>query len=212
VAIHTDWREIACRDGGWSIKRDAMTETILRHKELFNSACRHVIHAPIETVDLATWLLKLPDAEYCRCCPPDHIACGTTTTDGGIPMSINVEMIGKTLMIQHYSAELATPTLCRMVSTSDAFTPDGRTRVEVIWTLSAERIDEQTCEYRNTVLAHPTLEFMEFIAKHNISSKMRRLRSNMTTETIRGVKRRSSRGVSSGRRSAENRMPNGSMP
>jgi hypothetical protein len=49
-------------------------------------------------------------------------------------MSINVEMIGTTLMIQHYVAEVATPTLCRMVSTSDAFTPNGRTDFDIlIW-------------------------------------------------------------------------------
>jgi hypothetical protein len=81
-------------------------------------------------------------------------------------MSINVEMIGTTLMIQHYVAEVATPTLCRMVSTSDAFTPNGRTRVQVIWTLSVKPIDDQTCEYTNSVVAHQTVEF---IAKHNIS-------------------------------------------
>ena len=55
-----------------------------------------------------------------------------------------------------------------MVSTSDAFTPDGRTRVQVIWTLSAKRIDDKSCVYTNYVVAHPTLEFMDFIAKHNI--------------------------------------------
>jgi hypothetical protein len=64
-------------------------------------------------------------------------------------------MIGKTLMIQHYVAEIATPTLCRMVSTSDAFTPNGRTRVQLIWTLSAKRIDDRTSEYTNSVVAHP---------------------------------------------------------
>jgi hypothetical protein len=146
-----------------------MTDTILHDKELSNSAYSHVIKAPIEKVNIAAWLFKLPEAEYCRCCPPDHISCGTTSTDDGTPMSINVEMIGKTLMIQHYVAEVATPELCRMVSVSDAFTPSGHTRVQVIWTLSAKRIDDQTCEYTNSVVAHPTAGFMEFIAKHNIT-------------------------------------------
>ncbi len=113
----------------------------------------------------------MPEAEYCRCCPPDHISCGFTKTDDGIPMSINVEMIGKTLMIQHYVAEVATLPLCRMVSTSDAFTPSGHTRVQVIWTLSAKRIDGHACEYTNCVVAHPTAGFMDFIAAHNISFK-----------------------------------------
>jgi hypothetical protein len=81
-------------------------------------------------------------------------------------MSINVEMIGKTLMVQHYVGEVVTPSLCRMVSSSDAFTPNGRTRVQVIWTLSLKRVDDQSCEYTNSVVAHPTAEFMEFIAAH----------------------------------------------
>ena len=146
-----------------------MTDTILCDKELSNSAFSHVINAPIEKVDIAAWLFKLSEAEYCRCCPPDHISCGTTSTDDGIPMSINVEMIGQTLMIQHYVAEVATASLCRMVSVSDAFGPNGHTRVQVLWTLSAKRIDDRTCEYTNSVVEHPTAAFMEFIAKHHIS-------------------------------------------
>jgi hypothetical protein len=113
-------------------------------------------------------LFSLSEAEYCRCCPPDHIAGASTTTDDGKKMAINVEMIGKTLMIQHFVAEIATASLCRMVSTSDAFTPNGRTRVQVIWTLSVKRINDNSCEYTNSVVAHPTSEFMNFIAKHNI--------------------------------------------
>ena len=77
-----------------------MDNNILTEKELSNSAYNHIIHAPIEKVDIAGWLFTLPEAEYCRCCPPDHISCATTTTDDGKKMSINVEMIGKTLMIQ----------------------------------------------------------------------------------------------------------------
>ena len=87
--------------------------TILRDKELSNSAYSHVINAPVGKIDIADWLFKLPEAEYKRCCPPDHISCGTTSTDEGTPMSINVERIGSTLMIQHYVAEVATGTLCR---------------------------------------------------------------------------------------------------
>jgi len=100
-----------------------MTDTILHDKQLSNSTYSHVINAPIEKVDIAGWFFNLPEAEYQRCCPPDHISCGTTSTDDGKRMSINVEMIGKALMIQHYVAEVATASLCRMVSVSDAFTP-----------------------------------------------------------------------------------------
>ena len=146
-----------------------MTDTIISDKQLSSSAFSHVINAPIEKVNIADWLFKLPQAEYQRCCPPDHISCGATSTDDGKPMSINVEMIGQTLMIQQYVAEVATPTVCRMVSVSDAFTPNGRTRVQVIWTLSVKRIDDKSCEYTNSVVAHPTAEFMKFIAEHKVS-------------------------------------------
>lgn len=90
-------------------------------------------------------------------------------TDDGRPMSINVEIIGQTLMIQHYVAETFTPTLCRMVSLSDAFTPAGRASVQVIWTLSVERIDETRSRYTNSVVAHPTAAFMDFIQAHGMS-------------------------------------------
>jgi hypothetical protein len=146
-----------------------MADIILTDKQLSSSAFSHIINAPLAQIDIADWLFRLPEPEYQRCCPPDHISCASTTTDDGKQMSINVEMIGKTLMIQHYVAEVATPALCRMVSTSDAFTANGRTRVQVIWTLSAKQIDDKSCEYTNSVVAHPTQEFMDFIAAHNVS-------------------------------------------
>jgi hypothetical protein len=61
-------------------------------------------------------------------------------------MSINVEMIGETLMIQHYIGEITEPHLCRMVALSDAFTPNRRTEVHVLWELSVKRINSPRCE------------------------------------------------------------------
>jgi hypothetical protein len=145
-----------------------MSDIILTDKQLSASAFTAIIQAPVERVNISDWLFHLPEAEYQRCCPPDHISCATTSTDSGTPMSINVEMVGQTLMIQHYVAETATASLCRMVSTSDAFSPNGRTRVQIIWTLSAKATGADTCEYTNSVVGHPTQEFMDFIAKHNI--------------------------------------------
>jgi hypothetical protein len=146
-----------------------MADTILTDKQLSASASTAIIHEPIQKIDIADWLFHLPEAEYQRCCAPDHISCATTSTDSGVLMSINVEMIGQTLMIQHYVAETTTPSLCRMVSVSDAFTPNGRTRVQIIWTLSVKPIDANTCEYTNSVVGHPTQEFMNFIAAHNVA-------------------------------------------
>ena len=63
------------------------TTDILTDKVLVESEKTATIHAPVERVDIADWLLHVPDAEYQRCAPPDHIAAGTTTTDDGRPMS-----------------------------------------------------------------------------------------------------------------------------
>jgi hypothetical protein len=71
---------------------------------LSESSFEHVIHVPADGVDIADWLFHLGNKEYERCCPPDHIACGYTHTDDGQPMSINVETIGASLVIQQYLA------------------------------------------------------------------------------------------------------------
>ncbi len=57
------------------------TPDILTDMVLVKTEKTAMIHAPVERVDIADWLLHLPDAEYQRCAPPDHIAAGTTTTD-----------------------------------------------------------------------------------------------------------------------------------
>jgi hypothetical protein len=128
---------------------------------LVNSEKTATINAPVERVDIADWLLHLPDAEYQRCAPPDHIAAGTTTTDDGRPMSINVEVIGGTLMVQHYVAEVHEPHHCQMVSLSDVQTPTGWTKIQVIWDLSVTALDSVSCRYTNQVLSYPTPAFLE---------------------------------------------------
>lgn len=140
---------------------------VLADKLLSQSAYSHEIDVPFEAVDIADWLFNLAEAEYQRCCPPDHIAAGSTTTDDGRRMSINVEMIGTGLVVQHYVADEATPSYCRMNSISDVFTPAGeRTQVNVIWELIAEPIDGNRTRYTNRVTCHPTDAFMSFIEQH----------------------------------------------
>jgi hypothetical protein len=61
------------------------------------------------------------------------------------------------------------PTLCRMVSLSDSITKNGRTKVHVVWELSAKKIDDETSEYSNRIHASATDEMLEFIKKHGIT-------------------------------------------
>lgn len=132
-------------------------------KTVSNSVTTAVINAPIDRVDIWDWLWNLPDAEYQRCAPPDHIACGRTTTDDGRPMSINVENVAGSLCVQHYVGEITEKHHCRMVSLSDVYTPGGHTKLGVIWDLSVKRIDDQRCEFTNGVVVLTTPDFLAAI-------------------------------------------------
>jgi hypothetical protein len=137
---------------------DVLTDMII-----VDSQQTATIHAPADKVDIADWLLNLPDAEYQRCAPPDHLAAGSTTTDDGQPMSINVEEIGGSLMIQHYVAQMHQPNHCRLVSLSDLQTPLGWTKIQVIWDLSVAPLDAGTCQYTNRVISYPTRAFLDVL-------------------------------------------------
>jgi putative intracellular protease/amidase len=125
------------------------------------------ILAPIENVNIAYWLLHLPDAEYQRCSHA-HIAGGSSTRDDGRPMSINVETIGDAFVVQHYVAEIHEPHFCRMVSISDSISPTGRTKLQVVWELSVKKIDDQSCEYTNHIRSAAIEETLAFFREHNI--------------------------------------------
>ncbi len=144
----------------------APDRTVLTDRVLSHAAFTAPIDAPIEKIDIYEWLRTLPDQEYQRCAPPDHKTAGYTVNDDGKPMCICVEMIGTTLLVQHYVYEEAAPDHCHMVSTSDMLTPAGWTTCQVIWCLKAERVDDTTSTYTNTVTTHPTVEFMEFVTAH----------------------------------------------
>jgi len=122
-----------------------------------------VINAPIARVDLADWVFHLPDAEYQRCAPGEHIAAGATTADDGRPMSINVEQVGDAFLVQHYVPEILGPHHCVMVSETDVITPRGRTTIQITWELSAEADDDGRSTYTNKVSAHATDEFLSFL-------------------------------------------------
>jgi hypothetical protein len=125
------------------------------------------IHAPIEKVDIADWLFHLPDAEYQRCAHA-HLAAGTTTTDDGRPMSINVETIGDAFVVQHYVAEISGPHFCRMVSISDSIGSVGHTKLQVIWELSVRKTGEDSCEFTNHIHSSAIGETISFLKEHGI--------------------------------------------
>jgi hypothetical protein len=154
----------------WQQKQKIMEIKQTPENALSVSSVSAIINAPIEKINIADWLLNLPDEEYQRC-SVHHIAAGATTTLGGQPMSINVETIGNALVIQHYIATEYRADYCRMLSISDTITASGRSRVQVLWELKAERIDDKTSLYTNAIHGAATPEFLAFIAEHGISLK-----------------------------------------
>lgn len=126
-----------------------------------------VINAPVEAIDIPAWCFSLPDAEY-QGCSPAHVAAGATTARDGRRMSINVEVIGGTPMVQHYVEQTAKPDHLVLESISDLFTPTGRTTMVVTWELSVRRLDSERCEFTNRVRTRPTEEFQRFLDRQGI--------------------------------------------
>lgn len=54
-----------------------------------------------------------------------------TLSPDGRRVSINVEILGGSLVVQHYIEEVARPDHLRLVSTPDVFTPTGRTKISI---------------------------------------------------------------------------------
>lgn len=134
---------------------------------IVDSSFSAIINAPIEKVNIPEWCFTLPEQEY-QSCSPAHIAAGFTTSPEGKRMSINVEVLGGSLMVQHYVEKLAEPAHLILESVSDVFTPTGRVTIHVHWELSVKKIDDHTCEFTNRVLSRPTEEFITALEKQGI--------------------------------------------
>ena len=151
-----------------SVAIEQPTVRAVENAMLVDSSFTATINAPIELIDIPEWCFSLPDSEY-QACSPAHFAAGSTATPEGQRMSINVEVIGGSLMVQHYVEEIAEPAHLRLVSHSDLFTPMGRTEIDVIWDLQATKIDDASCEFTNTVHSSAPPEMLEFLARQGLA-------------------------------------------
>jgi len=135
--------------------------------EIVRSSFSAIVNAPIELVDLPSWAFTLPDAEY-QGCSPAHVAAGFTTAPDGTRMSINVEIIGGSLMVQHYVEKRAEKDHLILESVSDVFTPNGRTTIHVHWELSVKALDASRCEFTNHVRSRATDAMLTLLDKQGI--------------------------------------------
>ncbi|MBM4602308.1 ester cyclase [Rhodococcus hoagii] len=142
--------------------------TTVSTRVLSDSTCTHVVDVAAGRVDITDWLFSLPEAEYRRCCPPDHITIGVGTAEDGHPLSIGVETIGDALLIHHFATEVVEPHHCRMLSTSDVVSAEGRTTVDVTWELRAQPTGDGRCTVTDRILVTPTGDYFAFIERHGI--------------------------------------------
>lgn len=135
--------------------------------EIVDSSFTATINAPVDKIDLPTWCFGLSEAEY-QSCSPAHIAAGSTTTQDGRRMSINVEVIGGSMIVEHYTETLSYKDHLILDSTSDVFTPTGRTTIHVTWELSVRDTGEGKCEFKNRVRTFATDDLLAFLARQGI--------------------------------------------
>jgi hypothetical protein len=147
--------------------RHIIEEREMDSQEIVDSSFTAIINAPIEKIDLPTWAFTLPEHEY-QASSPAHVAAGFTTSPDGKRMSINVEVIGGTLMVQHYVETLGRKDHLILESVSDLFPPAGRTTMHVLWELSVKPIDALSCEFTNHVRTRTTDEFQAFLDRQGI--------------------------------------------
>jgi len=139
----------------------------MEERVIVDSSFSATINAPFESIDIPAWCFTLPDEEY-QGCSPAHFAAGATTARDGRRMSINVEVIGGTPMVQHYVEQLAERHHLVLDSVSDLFTAAGRTRILVRWELSVKPMGGGKCEFTNHVRSRATDEFLEFLGRQGI--------------------------------------------
>lgn len=134
---------------------------------IVDSSFSAIVSAPIERIDIPAWCFSLPDEEY-QGCSPAHFAAGATTSRDGRRMSINVEVIGGTPMVQHYVEQIGEKHHLVLDSVSDLFTTAGRTKILVMWELSVKPIGGGKCEFTNHVRSRATDEFLDLLGHQGI--------------------------------------------
>lgn len=132
------------------------------------SSATALINASIEKIDLTEWLFSLKSHEY-QACSPSHIAAGRSVSVNGKRMSINVEQVADTLLIQNYIEEIGKKDYCKVNSISDSFSPLGRTKLGIIWELKVKKITENSCEFTNVVTILMTDEFSSLLKKAGVT-------------------------------------------
>jgi hypothetical protein len=147
--------------------QEVAPKTKLAPRLLVQSSSISIIQAPLEQVNISDWLFSLSDKEYQQCSVA-HIACGASRAADGKRMSLNVEEIGGSLVVEHYVEDIAEKQHCRVISISDVFARGNRTTAQVVWELIAKPLTDTTCEFTNLVFVQTTDDYEDFLEENGI--------------------------------------------
>lgn len=136
-------------------------------EQLIDSSFSAIINAPIEKINIPEWAFNLPEKEY-QDCSAAHITAAKTIGPDGRRMSINVEVIGGSLMVQHYQEEVSEPQHLVLTSFSDVFTPTGRVVIHIKWELSVKAISDTQCEFTNHIVSTATEDLVHSLERQGI--------------------------------------------
>jgi hypothetical protein len=139
----------------------------MNDREIVDLSFTAIISAPIEKIDIPAWCFSLSEQEY-QSCSPAHITGGLTTASDGKRMSINVEIIGGSIIVEHYVETLGNKNHSILDSTSDVLTPSGRTTIHVTWELSVREVGAGKCEFTKRVKTFATEDLLAFLARQGI--------------------------------------------
>jgi hypothetical protein len=114
-------------------------------------------------IDIPEWLFTLTDEEYQQCSVA-HIAGGVTWSPDGKRVSINVEMIGSVLLVQHWTEDAADKVHSRLVSRSDVFAPQ-RAKMQLVWDMAVKPLSATSCEFTNSLFLFETDDLTAFVER-----------------------------------------------
>lgn len=127
--------------------------------QIVDTSFSATINAPIEKINLPEWAFNLSEKDY-QDCSPAHVSAAKTIGADGRRMSINVEVLGGSPMIQHYQEEISEPHHLVFGSFSDVYGPTGHAVMYVKWELSVKKISDTQCEFTNRVFSCATEELV----------------------------------------------------
>jgi hypothetical protein len=75
------------------------------------------------------------------------------------------------LMIQHWVEDIAEKQHCRLVSLSDMFAQQERSKMQLAWDMGVKPLSASSCEFTNSLSVFGTDEFLAFVLKIDAPSE-----------------------------------------